>query len=94
MVWLIQQHSPTLLPPANPSCSDLTGSFRLYKRDVLQALIDACVSKGYIFQMEMIVRCKQLGYSGMARWERMRFFCSLALWAERCAARLATADAK
>lgn len=38
------------------SCSDLTGSFRLYRRDVLQQLIGACTSKGYVFQMEIIVR--------------------------------------
>ncbi|XP_071477761.1 dolichol-phosphate mannosyltransferase subunit 1-like [Diadema antillarum] len=45
-----------------PGASDLTGSFRLYKKDVLERLIDACVSKGYVFQMEMIVRARQLGY--------------------------------
>lgn len=36
---------------------------RLYKKDVLQKLVDACVSKGYVFQMEMIVRARQLGFS-------------------------------
>ncbi|XP_028667732.1 dolichol-phosphate mannosyltransferase subunit 1 [Erpetoichthys calabaricus] len=46
-----------------PGTSDLTGSFRLYKKEVLQKLIEKCVSKGYVFQMEMIVRAKQLGYS-------------------------------
>ncbi|BES92215.1 unnamed protein product [Nesidiocoris tenuis] len=46
-----------------PGASDLTGSFRLYKKDVLQRLVDACVSKGYVFQMEMIVRTRALGYS-------------------------------
>ncbi|XP_020911013.1 dolichol-phosphate mannosyltransferase subunit 1 [Exaiptasia diaphana] len=46
-----------------PGASDLTGSFRLYKKDVLQKLVDSCVSKGYVFQMEMIVRGRQLGYS-------------------------------
>ncbi|XP_072169734.1 dolichol-phosphate mannosyltransferase subunit 1-like [Diadema setosum] len=45
-----------------PGASDLTGSFRLYKKDILDRLIDACVSKGYVFQMEMIVRARQLGY--------------------------------
>lgn len=45
-----------------PGASDLTGSFRLYKKEVLQRLIDSCVSKGYVFQMEMIVRARQFGY--------------------------------
>uniref|UniRef100_A0A8C9VUU2 Dolichol-phosphate mannosyltransferase subunit 1 n=1 Tax=Scleropages formosus TaxID=113540 RepID=A0A8C9VUU2_SCLFO len=46
-----------------PGASDLTGSFRLYKKEVLEQLVDRCVSKGYVFQMEMIVRARQLGYS-------------------------------
>jgi len=46
-----------------PGASDLTGSFRLYKREVLGKLVEACVSKGYIFQMEMIVRARQFGFS-------------------------------
>lgn len=45
-----------------PGASDLTGSFRLYKKDVLQKLVESCVSKGYVFQMEMIVRARKLGY--------------------------------
>lgn len=45
-----------------PGVSDLTGSFRLYKKPVLQKLIDNCVSKGYVFQMEMIVRARQYKY--------------------------------
>ncbi|GFT12607.1 dolichol-phosphate mannosyltransferase subunit 1 [Trichonephila clavipes] len=45
-----------------PGASDLTGSFRLYKRDVLQKLVESCVSKGYVFQMEMIVRSRKLGF--------------------------------
>ncbi|GIY64363.1 dolichol-phosphate mannosyltransferase subunit 1 [Caerostris darwini] len=45
-----------------PGASDLTGSFRLYKKDVLQNLVESCVSKGYVFQMEMIVRSRNLGY--------------------------------
>ena len=43
--------------------SDLTGSFRLYKKPVLEALINANKSKGYAFQMEIIVRARQLGFS-------------------------------
>lgn len=46
-----------------PNASDLTGSFRLYKKDVLKSLIDACESKGYVFQMEMIVRARALKYT-------------------------------
>ena len=36
---------------------------RLYKKEVLEHLVDACVSKGFIFQMEMIVRARQFGYT-------------------------------
>ncbi|GJN22823.1 hypothetical protein PR202_gb10422 [Eleusine coracana subsp. coracana] len=45
-----------------PGASDLTGSFRLYKRDILEDLISSCVSKGYVFQMEMIVRATRKSY--------------------------------
>lgn len=46
-----------------PNASDLTGSFRLYKKEVLTKLISVCESKGYVFQMEMIVRARALNYS-------------------------------
>ncbi|KAK5863094.1 hypothetical protein PBY51_000150 [Eleginops maclovinus] len=46
-----------------PGASDLTGSFRLYKKAVLESLVERCVSKGYVFQMEMIVRARQLNYT-------------------------------
>lgn len=46
-----------------PGASDLTGSFRLYRKDVLQKLVESCVSKGYVFQMEMIIRARQFGYT-------------------------------
>eukprot|EP00158_Paraphelidium_tribonemae_P001531 Partr_v1_DN24517_c0_g1_i1_m19736 putative dolicholphosphate mannosyltransferase len=42
----------------SPGVSDLTGSFRLYKKDVLVKLIEATTAKGYVFQMEMMVRAK------------------------------------
>ncbi|KAL5716462.1 dolichyl-phosphate beta-D-mannosyltransferase [Ranunculus cassubicifolius] len=45
-----------------PGVSDLTGSFRLYKRSVLEDVINSCVSKGYVFQMEIIVRASRKGY--------------------------------
>ncbi|KAI8620073.1 nucleotide-diphospho-sugar transferase [Chytriomyces sp. MP71] len=46
-----------------PGVSDLTGSFRLYKKDVLAAMIRATKSKGYVFQMEMMVRARQMNFS-------------------------------
>ena len=45
-----------------PGVSDLTGSFRLYKKDVLQKVITSTESKGYTFQMEMMVRAKAMGF--------------------------------
>lgn len=46
-----------------PGVSDLTGSFRLYRRSVLQKLVSSCFSRGYIFQMEMIVRARQFHFN-------------------------------
>ena len=46
-----------------PNATDLTGSFRLYKKHVLEKCIASCVSKGYVFQMEMLVRARQHGFS-------------------------------
>ena len=46
-----------------PGVSDLTGSFRLYKRAVLEKVIKVTESKGYTFQMEMMVRAKAMGCS-------------------------------
>ncbi|KAK3710851.1 dolichol-P-mannose synthesis [Vermiconidia calcicola] len=45
-----------------PGVSDLTGSFRLYKKAVLDDVINSTESKGYSFQMEMMVRAKAKGY--------------------------------
>ncbi|CAD0108313.1 unnamed protein product, partial [Aureobasidium uvarum] len=45
-----------------PGVSDLTGSFRLYKKSVLQEVIRKTESKGYSFQMEMMVRAKAMGF--------------------------------
>ncbi len=39
-----------------PPISDVTGSFRLYRKSLFDQLISQCTSKGYVFQMEMIVR--------------------------------------
>lgn len=45
-----------------PGVSDITGSFRLYKRDVLSKLVADCKSKGYVFQMEMIISAKRQNF--------------------------------
>ncbi|KAF8341688.1 glycosyltransferase family 2 protein [Amanita rubescens] len=47
----------------SPGVSDLTGSFRLYRLPVLRHIISLTQSKGYVFQMEMMVRAKALGYT-------------------------------
>jgi len=44
-----------------PGVSDLTGSFRLYKKKVLERVMLSTESKGYTFQMEMMVRAKAMG---------------------------------
>jgi dolichol-phosphate mannosyltransferase len=36
---------------------------RLYRADVLRHIISVTVSKGYVFQMEMMVRARALGYT-------------------------------
>ena len=48
----------------NPGVSDLTGSFRLYKRQVLDRIMnqDEPLPKGYAFQMAIIVRAEALGF--------------------------------
>ncbi len=46
-----------------PGVTDLTGSFRLYKKDVLENLIKKVVSKGYVFQMEIMVRANQMNHT-------------------------------
>nr|CDS16023.1 dolichol phosphate mannosyltransferase [Echinococcus granulosus] len=45
-----------------PKASDLTGSFRLYKRNVLSELIKCSFSRGYVFQVEMMARASSMGY--------------------------------
>jgi len=45
----------------NPGVSDLTGSFRLYRKSTFQTLVDSMQSTGYVFQMEIIVRAKKNG---------------------------------
>ena len=38
----------------NPSASDLTGSFRLYKKEALKEIMPLVKSRGYVFQMEIM----------------------------------------
>ena len=47
----------------NPGVSDLTGSFRLYERQVLEQILPQVQCKGYAFQMEIIVRSKKAGFT-------------------------------
>lgn len=47
----------------NPPASDLTGSFRLYKRSVIETLMASFTPSGYVFQMEIIVRAGAMGYT-------------------------------
>lgn len=46
-----------------PRVSDVTGSFRLYRKPVLEHLMSQVVSKGYVFQMEIIVRARADGFT-------------------------------
>jgi len=46
----------------SPDVSDLTGSFRLYRKSVLERIMPEVRSKGYVFQMEIIVRVRYGGY--------------------------------
>jgi dolichol-phosphate mannosyltransferase len=46
-----------------PGVSDLTGSFRLYKRSALEKLIPSCITRNYTFQMEIIVRARESNLS-------------------------------
>lgn len=56
-----------------PNASDLTGSFRLYKKEVLEALVKSCVSKGYVFQVlpqiAIIVLLSHLNLKSHFRWK-------------------------
>jgi len=44
-----------------PGVSDLTGSFRLYSRNAIEDILPKVNSKGYAFQMEIMVRAKDCG---------------------------------
>lgn len=45
------------------STSDLTGSFRLYKKQVIQKIMPEIQAKGYAFQMEIIMRANQYKFT-------------------------------
>ena len=47
----------------NPGVSDLTGSFRLYKKPVLEKIMKSMQGKGYVFKMEVIVRAHSMGFT-------------------------------
>ena len=40
-----------------------TGSFRLYTREALAACVGLTKSKGYVFQMEIVIRARELGHA-------------------------------
>ena len=46
----------------NPAASDLTGSFRLYKKTVLEKIMPLVKTRGYVFQMEIITRAQYMGF--------------------------------
>lgn len=46
-----------------PGVSDLTGSFRLYRRECFDKIMKQMEATGYVFQMEIIVRARKLGFS-------------------------------
>jgi len=46
---------------ATGGASDLTGSFRLYERSALEAILPRIRQKGYAFQMEIVVRAHKSG---------------------------------
>lgn len=45
-----------------PGVSDLTGSFRLYKAESFKKIMQKMEAKGFVFQMEIIVRAKKMGF--------------------------------
>ena len=45
-----------------PTASDLTGSFRLYKKEILEQIMPQVKTRGYCFQMEIITRAQYLGF--------------------------------
>lgn len=46
----------------HPGVSDLTGSFRLYTAESFRRIMEQMEAKGFVFQMEVIVRAKKMGF--------------------------------
>eukprot|EP01013_Petalomonas_cantuscygni_P040709 TRINITY_DN72830_c0_g1_i1.p1 TRINITY_DN72830_c0_g1~~TRINITY_DN72830_c0_g1_i1.p1 ORF type:complete len:294 (-),score=55.60 TRINITY_DN72830_c0_g1_i1:286-1167(-) len=44
-----------------PRVSDLTGSFRLFRREALRAILSTGAPNGYVFQMAIIAKARDLG---------------------------------
>jgi dolichol-phosphate mannosyltransferase len=47
----------------NSQISDLTGSFRLYRKEVFLTLLTEVKNSGYAFQMEILVKAQYLNYT-------------------------------
>jgi dolichol-phosphate mannosyltransferase len=45
-----------------PVVSDMTGSYRLYKKEIFEDLMKVVTNSGYAFQTEVIVRAQYKGY--------------------------------
>jgi dolichol-phosphate mannosyltransferase len=45
-----------------PVVSDLTGSYRLYKKEIFDDLMKVITNNGYAFQTEVIIRAQYKGY--------------------------------
>lgn len=45
-----------------PVVSDLTGSYRLYKKEIFDELMNVITNSGYAFQTEVIIRAQYKGY--------------------------------
>eukprot|EP01071_Lankesteria_metandrocarpae_P007071 Lankesteria_metandrocarpae@DN4568_c0_g1_i3.p3 len=62
----IANHVARLL--LNPPISDLTGAYRIYRRSAFQTIFPKLLkSKGYVFQMEAVVRASAMGLSIIER---------------------------
>ncbi|KAK2951842.1 putative Dolichol-phosphate mannosyltransferase [Blattamonas nauphoetae] len=45
------------------ACSDMTGSFRLYRRSALKDILPKVKSMGFSFQLEIILRAQKMGFT-------------------------------
>lgn len=60
---LTQKRQASVLQISFRGCfeADCNPCYRLYKKEVLEQVVQTCVSKGYVFQMELIVRATRMG---------------------------------